>query len=240
MASPSGVLEAITERPRELLDDLDLRDRAAGLSRDVQKRRKDLRKRSKKAAKRTRKLTAEALDRAEDLRGRIGDPRERAAELRDAAVDASESVRDRAEDLEPVLRKLAIDVLTVFRGLIGVLMAVPRLIVRGLGFAGQLIDRAELARQKGHEYSERALDAAHNLPLSRRMRWRRRVSTTLLIGLAFAVGFAVGWVLAQRALDEVLEEVVDDVRPPLQPVEDPVEETVAAEDRDEPETGTGA
>lgn len=240
MASSSGVLEAITERPRELLDDLDLRDRAADLSRDVQKRRKDLRKRSKKAVKRTRKLTAEALDRAEDLRERVGDPRERAAELREAAGEASEVVRDRAEDLEPVLRKLAIDLLTAIRGLIGVLMAVPRLIVRGLGFAGDLIDRAEVAREKGHEYSERALDVAHNLPLSRRMRWRRRVSTTLLVAIAFAIGFAVGWVLAQRAMDEVLEEVVDDVRPPLQPVDDPADEAATDADHAEPETGTGA
>ena len=216
MASPTGVLGAVTERPRELIDDLDLR------------------KRSKQAAKHTRRLTAEAMDLAEDVRERVGDPRERVVEVRDAATEASEAVRDRAEDLEPVLRKLVIDLLTAFRGLIGVLMAVPRLIVRGLGMAGDLLDRTEVAREKGHEYSERALDVAHNLPLSRRMRWRRRVGTTLLLGVAFAIGFAVGWVLAQRAM----EEVIDEAPAPLQPVGEPLHDVT--DGGETPESRAGA
>lgn len=241
MASRSGVLEAVTERPRELLDDLDLRDRASGFADEVQKRRKDLSKRSQQAAKRTRKLTAEAVDRAEDLRGFVGDPRDRAEELREVALDVSGSVRDRAEDLQPLVRKLAIDVLTAFRAVIGVLLFVPQLIVRAIGLFGDLLDRAEVAKERGYELSERARDAAHAVPPSRRMRRRRRVRTTVLVGGGFVVGFVTGWLLAQR-----VQEVRDaELAPALQPVGEPLrpvppEQQEVPEAPEEPGAGTGA
>ena len=212
MASRNGVLEAVTERPRELFDDLDLRDRATDLAQDVQKRSKDLRKRSQKAAKQTRELTAEAVDRAEDL-------------------------RDRAEDLEPLMRKLAIDVLTAFRALIGVLMVIPRLVVRGLGIFQDLIDRSEVAREKGHELSERARDAAHAVPMSRGMRRRHRLWTALLVGGGFVVGFATGWILANRAR-EVREEEFPAL---LEPVGDPLQRVPEGQEgQEDPEARTGA
>lgn len=209
MASRNGVLEAVTERPRELFDDLDLRDRATDLAQDVQKRSKDLRKRSQKAAKQTRSFTADAMDRAEDL-------------------------RDRAEDLEPLMRKLAIDLLTGFRAFIGVLMVIPRLIVRGLGIFQDLLDRGEVAREKAHELSERARDVAHTVPMSRGMRRRRRVWTALLVTGGFAIGFATGWILANRARD-VHEEEFPAL---LEPVGDPLQRV--PEGQEDPEARTGA
>lgn len=230
MASRTGVLDAVSERPRELLDDLDLRD----LAKDMQKRSKDLRKRSAKAAKRTRKLSADALERAEDLRDRVGDPRDRARELQGAAVDATDYVRDRAEDLEPVLRRLVIDALVAFRAMIGVFMAVPRLIQRGLGLVGDLLDRSEVAQERAYEFSERAREAAHAVPMSRRMRRRRRVWTALLVGGGFAIGFVTGWVLANRARDA--EE--DELPALLEPVGDPLKSV--PEGDEEPEARSQA
>ncbi len=234
MASRSSVLETVVERPLELLEDLDLRDRADEASKQLGKHTKDLRKRSKEAAKRGRELTAEAgefagelRDRAEDLRERVGDPRERAVEVRDRAEHLQ-------EDLEPFLRKLAIDVLTLVRGLLGVLIAVPRLIVRALGALGDLADRAEVAREKGHELSERARDAAHSLPLSRKMRWQRRFRLSLVVAVAFGIGFVIGWFVAQRQLDELVE----DAPVGLQPVAEPLR-GVPGEGDGEPTPGSG-
>ncbi len=246
MASRGGVLAAVADRPRELLDDLDLRDRVEDVADELQKRSKDLskdlRQGSQQAAKRTRELTGDALELAEDLRERVGDPRERAEELREAAIEAAETARERAEDLQPLVRRCAANVLQVFHGLLGVLLVVPRLMVSGLGALADLVDRAEVAgekgREKGHELAERARDAAHAVPPSRRMRWKRRCTNAGLVGGGFAIGFAVGWFAARRAAEEPAEYGFEDAPADLQPVGEPLR-PVDEDEPTQPGTGTG-
>lgn len=197
MASRTNVFENVVERPRELLEDLDLRDRA------------------------------------EHLREWVGDPRERVAEVRERASEVRERAEELQEDLEPLLRRGAIQVLTLAQALLSVLMTVPRLIVRALGVTARLADRTERARETGHELSERARDLAHALPMSRKMRWKRRTKTSLIMLGAFGIGFVVGWFVAQRQLDELVEEAPVG----LAPVAEPLREV--ADDGDE-RSGTGA
>jgi hypothetical protein len=97
-----------------------------------------------------------------------------------------------------------------------------------------LANRAEVAREKGHEFAERARDAVHSVPPSKRMRWRRRGVNAVLLVIGFAIGFAIGWIAAQRTLAELEEDEPVDL--------EPVGERLRSvrQDGPEPEAGTGA
>ncbi len=220
MGNRGSGLAKIGERPREWLDDLDLKD-LKDLPGDLRDRVGDPR------------------DRIEELRDVVGNPRERVDELREVATETAETARERAEDLEPVLRQLAIQILTVFRALVGLLLIVPRLVVRGLGAVGDLLDRAEVAREKGYELSERARDVARSVPPSRRGRWKRRLLATTLFGAGFAIGFAIGWFTANRLQEDSFYEEPSGLQSRAEPLR-PVPEDADAASDDEPGTGTGA
>jgi len=218
MAKRGTVLSKVGDRPRAWLDDLDLDDLADDL----------------------RDRVEDGLERLEDLSDAVGDPRDRVEDLRDAAVDTADAARGRWDDLQPTLRAAAIQLLRVVHAAIELAMFVPRLAVRALGAIGDLLDRAEVAREKGYELSERARDMAHAVPPSRRGRWKRRLSATVLVGVGFAIGFAVGWFAASRLQDDVLFEEPAGLEPIAEPLRPVPHETSEGRDGDEPETGTGA
>lgn len=218
MGKRGTVLSKVSERPRAWLDHLDLDDLADDL----------------------RDRVDDGRDRLDDLRDAVGDPRERVEDLRDAAVDTAESAQERWEDLQPTLRALAIQVLKVIHAAIELAMFVPRLVVRALGAVGDLLDRAEVAREKGYELSERARDVARSVPPSRRGRWKRRLTGPVLVGGGFAVGFAVGWFAGSRLQDDASFEEPAGLAPVAEPLRPVSPETAEGRDGDQPETGTGA
>lgn len=161
--------------------------------------------------------------------------RDRAEDLRDRAEDASTAVRDGIDDLGPLVRRTAINLLEAFQAILRVAMALPRVALKLLGLLRVAAVHAEDARERGHELTERARDRARAIPPSRRGRWANRARTAGLFGGGFAVGAAVGWMLASRRAPEYLQ----DAPVVLQPVGD----DVAADEGDASdgsEAGTGA
>lgn len=170
----------------------------------------------------------------QDLRDRADDLRDRADELRDRAEGASVAVRDGVDDLIPMVRRAVINLLEAFQASVGVALLVPRLIVKLLGLLRTAAVHAETARERGHEVTERARDAARSIPPSRRGRWAKRTRTVGLFGTGFAVGAAVGWFLAERRATEYRE----DAPVVLQPVGDDADAD-EGNASDGPEAGTG-
>lgn len=171
----------------------------------------------------------------QDLRERADDLRDRADDLRDRAEDASVAVRDGIDDLIPLVRRAAINLLEAFQAGLRFALLIPRLIVRLLGLLRTAAVHAETARERGHEFTERARDAARSVPPSRRGRWARRARTVGLFGTGVAVGAGVGWFLAERRASQYHE----DAPVVLQPVGDDVDADEGDAD-DGPEAGTGA
>lgn len=178
-----------------------------------------------------------------DLAGRVDledlpdleELRDRAEELRDRAEDASSAVRDGIEDLGPLVRRTAINVLEAFQAILRVALALPRLAVKLLGLLRVAAVHAEDARERGHELSERARDRARAIPPSRRGRWANRARTAGVFGGGFAIGAAVGWLLAGRRAPEYLQ----DAPVVLQPVGDDADAD-EGDAMDGSEAGTGA
>jgi hypothetical protein len=172
---------------RERVDDLDLTDRLD----DVRHHAEDVRD--------------DVLDRAGHVRGDVLD---RVEHVRDDVVDRAEKVRDEVkdrvpellEDLEPAGRKARIAGWEVLRRSIGVLLLLPRLLVRLLGSLPPLV---EGAAQQGSELADRSREVASSVPAVKRRRDRRRTRLALWTAGGFALGVLVGWLLGRRRPTEV-------------------------------------
>lgn len=161
--------------------------------------------------------------------------RDRAEDLRDRAEDASSAVRDGIDDLGPLVRRTAINLLEAFQAILRVALALPRVALKLLGLLRVAAVHAEDARERGHELTERARDRARAIPPSRRGRWANRARTAGIFGGGFAAGATVGWLLASRRAPEYLQ----DAPVVLQPVGDDVDAD-EGDATDGPEAGTGA
>lgn len=140
--------------------------------------------------------------------------RERAEHVRDRA----EEMRGRAEDLRPAVRRTEIGALSIIRDLLGVLLVVPRLVVRLLGSVADAVDSAA---ERGGVLAERGREAIDALPEARSTRRRRRLKGVLWVAGGFAAGFVAGWLVAQRQTEELMAEVraVDDLADDASPTE---------------------
>jgi hypothetical protein len=156
-----------------------------------------------------------------DLRDRFEDAREHAEEVRDEvvarAVHARDDARERVpvllEDLEPTSRQARIKGWELVRWLVGVVLVVPRLLVRLLG---SLPDTVERTAEHGTELADRARHAASSVPPVRRARRRRRVQLAAWTAGGFVAGALVGWLLGRRTTPEVSYEATqgDTLAPP--------------------------
>lgn len=98
-------------------------------------------------------------------------------------------------DLETVVPQLERGVWQVIRAVLGVLLLVPRLLVRALGGLGTL---AEDVSERGLVVGERAREVAAAVPPSKRERRRHCWRTAAWTGAGFGVGLGVGWLLGRR------------------------------------------
>jgi hypothetical protein len=152
-----------------------------------------------------------------DVRDRAAEVRDLAADVRDdvwdLALDVGEDVRDRVpEDLEPVARQARIRWWELVRQVVGALLVLPRLLVRGIGALPSLVDgAADLlggAAEQGGELADRAREAASSVPTVRRMRRRRRTQLAAWTAGGFALGALTGWLLGRRQRAAMLYEPV--------------------------------
>jgi len=98
-------------------------------------------------------------------------------------------------DLDTVVPQLERGLWQVIRAVLGVLLLVPRLLVRALGGLGTLADDVS---ERGLVVGERAREIAASVPPSRRERRRRRWRTAAWTGAGFGVGLFVGWLVGRR------------------------------------------
>ena len=150
-------------------------------------------------------------------------------------------------DMETVGPQLERGLWQVIRAALGVLLLLPKLLVRGLGSLGSLADDVS---ERGLVAGERVREVAAAVPPSKRERRRRCLRTAAWTGAGFGVGLAVGWFLGRRQEDMVTYEPADlsahlDAAPvppgpvaaPLDPTEEPpavVDEGEGPGDGDEP------
>jgi hypothetical protein len=151
----------------------------------------------------------EVVDRAEHVRADVVD---RAGQVRD---DVTDRVPAALEDLEPATRRARMAGWEVLRRSIGVLLILPRLLVRLLGALPPLVERAA---DQGADLADRSREAAAAVPAVRRRRERRRTQLALWTAGGFALGVLVGWLLGRRRREEVTYEAtqgdVDEQRVP--------------------------
>ena len=109
-------------------------------------------------------------------------------------------------DVEKVGRQVERGLWQVGSALLGVLLLVPRLLVRALGafgtFADDVADRGVVA-------GDRAREAVAAVPPSRRDRRRRAVRTAAWTGTGFGLGLLVGWLAGRRDVTTVTYEPAD-------------------------------
>lgn len=125
-----------------------------------------------------------------ELRGRVTDI---VGEVSHRVADATSAMPDRA-----TARRAGIGVLEIAQAVLGVVIAVPRMITRALTIARALTERAEVLAERGHELSQRAREVAHAVEPSRRDRRRHRLGAVGLVAAGFGAGFAAGWFAAER------------------------------------------
>jgi hypothetical protein len=104
-----------------------------------------------------------------------------------------------------VARRAGIGVLEGVQAVLGVVFALPRLVVRALGVARALSERVEDAGELGDDLRERARLLARAVESPRADRRRRRVRSAGLVAAGFGAGVAVGWLLADRRARAVRE-----------------------------------
>jgi hypothetical protein len=154
----------------------------------------------------------------------LHDVRERAGEVRDLAADVRDDVRELADDvrgdvqdrvpefLEPVARQAQLQWWELLRQVVGALLVLPRLLVRGLGALPDVVDRLSdlfgSAAEQGGELADRARDAASSVPTVRRLRRRRRTQLAAWTAGGFALGAVTGWLLGRRQRAEMMYEPV--------------------------------
>lgn len=137
------------------------------------------------------------------LRGGMEDLADFAGDAREVVVERYHDLEsDLPVDMEQVVRRARISGWQVFRGLISLVMVIPRLVVSLLGSLSRASDHAvelgdEVAERAG-EMGVRGRQALASLPVSRRerRRWRMRVVGVAAAGLA--LGGALGWLIARR------------------------------------------
>ncbi len=165
-------------------------------------------------SRRSRRLRRKVIRGTDDLRDRItsigaaaatlaGEVPEQLQQVPDriqrlpAHVEHARAVvEDRLELAEPYVRRGGIGLLSAAQALIGVAVALPRLVARSLTIARILAERAEIAQERGQQFADRARDLAHRVEPSRRQQRRRRLRGALLVSAGFAVGFVLGWIMA--------------------------------------------
>ena len=142
--------------------------------------------------------------------------------LTDRAERAREDLTRRWQELE---QDLPVDAETVtpylergawqlFRAVLGVLLVLPRLIVRGLG---QLSVAADDVSDRGLIASERVREAAGSVPASTRDRRRRRMRTAAWTGAGFGLGLGLGWLLGRQEREPAITYEPADLAAHLEP-----------------------
>jgi hypothetical protein len=106
-------------------------------------------------------------------------------------------------DLETVVPQLERGFWQMVRAVLGVLMIVPRLLLRALRGFGTLADDVSA---RGLVMGERAREVVAAVPPSKRVRRQRRWRTAAWTGAGFGVGLFVGWLLGRREQDMVTYE----------------------------------
>jgi hypothetical protein len=152
------------------------------------------------AAVRDKLEDLELRDRLSDAQGRAG---ELVVDVRDRAEDLRDRVPELLEELEPASRRARMKGWETLRAAIGVLLVLPRLLVRLLE---ALQPVAEQTAERGEHLAERARAAAADLPPVRRQRRRRRGQLALVWLGGVAVGTVIGWYLGQRRSPQVTYE----------------------------------
>lgn len=106
-------------------------------------------------------------------------------------------------DIETVAPQLERGLWQVVRAALGVLLLLPKLLVRGLGSIGSLADDVS---ERGLVAGERVREVAAAVPPSKRERRRRCLRTAAWTGAGFGVGLFVGWLLGRRQEEMVTYE----------------------------------
>jgi hypothetical protein len=106
-------------------------------------------------------------------------------------------------DLETVVPQLERSFWQAARAVLGVLLLVPKLLLRALRGVGTLADDVST---RGLVVGERAREVAAAVPPSKRVRRQRRLRTAAWTGAGFGVGLFVGWLLGRREHDMVTYE----------------------------------
>ncbi|TVP69039.1 MAG: hypothetical protein EA340_07770 [Nitriliruptor sp.] len=150
-------------------------------------------------------LASWAKDTGSDLAERAGPViAERSEQARD---DLARRWHDLEEDLpvdvETVVPQVQRGLWQVVRAALGVLLLLPKLLVRGLGGLGSL---AEDVSERGLVAGERAREVAAAVPPSKRERRRRCLRTAAWTGAGFGVGLCVGWLVGRRQEEMVTYE----------------------------------
>lgn len=160
---------------------------------------------------RTSDLTSDVKGLTSDLKGRAEDARDLAADLYDRRDEAAELAQEAS-------RRGQIQLWRALRALFGLLLVVPKLLLRAFSTGAEglvaAVDGGERARKvvapRAEQLAEQARAAADRVPSARSTRWRTRRRAVLLTVVAFAAGAGVGYTLARRVdeldIDELDEE----------------------------------
>jgi len=156
-------------------------------------------------------------------------------------------------DMETVVPQLERGLWQVVRAALGVLLLLPKLLVRALGSFGSLADDVS---ERGLVAGERVREVAAAVPPSKRERRRRCLRTAAWTGAGFGVGLFVGWLLGRRQEEMVTYEPAElhahmDAAPvppgpvaaPLDTIEEPpavLDEAAEAADGEEDGDGEAA
>ncbi|MGM0618021.1 MAG: hypothetical protein ACQEUI_07750 [Actinomycetota bacterium] len=130
-------------------------------------------------------------------------------------------------DRETVVPQLERSLWQSVHAALGVLLLLPKLLVRALGGLGTV---AEDVSERGLVVGERAREAVASIPPSKRERRQRRWRNTAWTGAGFGVGLFVGWLVGRREHDMVTYEPTElgahlEVAPvPPGPVASPLED----------------
>jgi hypothetical protein len=138
-----------------------------------------------------------------ELRDRLDEVRERAEHAREDVRERAEHVRDDVlervpellDDLEPAKRKAQLTGWSLFRRVVGILLVLPRVLVRVLGALPGVV---EAAAGRGQDLAERTREAAGAVPSVKRLRRRRRTQLAAWTAGGFALGVLTGWLLGRR------------------------------------------
>lgn len=106
-------------------------------------------------------------------------------------------------EIETVGPQLERGLWQVVRAALGVLLLLPKLLVRGLGSFGSLADDVS---KRGLVAGERAREVAAAVPPSKRERRRTSLRTAAWTGAGFGVGLCVGWLVGRRQEEMVTYE----------------------------------